>query len=143
MQKASKKVLESATRREQAMELRLAGKTYEQIGAAMGITRQAAHELVMKSLEDTLKTTAEDAEQVRAIEVQRLDAVLAELWPNRGDPQVAGAIFKAMERRSKLLGLDAAVKGELKLDDMTDEERAKRIAELFGVAMARAPAGEE
>lgn len=99
--------------RRQALELRLAGANYEEIGTALGLGKTQAWRLVHGALQSAKKKIAEDVEKVRDIEVRRLDALLVSLWPKKADPQTAATILKLMERRSRLLGLDAPDKREL------------------------------
>ena len=106
---------ETAERKRQAVALRIAGATFEQIGERLGISKQAAHGLVVKALEATNKQTAETAEQLRAIELQRLDALQAALWADamRGDEQKVDRVLRVMQRRAALLGLDAPARQEI------------------------------
>lgn len=99
----------AAERRKQAVALRIAGATFEQIGERLGITKQAAFDTVSKALEDTRATTAESAETLRQMELQRLDALQTALWSDavKGDVQAVDRVLKVMLRRSQLIGLDA------------------------------------
>jgi hypothetical protein len=58
------------------------------------------------------ETVAEKAEQIRELELKRLDRFQRSLQPaaNKGDAKAVLAILKVMERRAKLLGLDAPTK---------------------------------
>lgn len=141
MQKSSPDKALKAQRRKQAMELRLSGLTYVQIGEVMGVSKQAAHHLVLAVLAATRRRTAEVAEDVRDLEVARLDALVGALWDKREDPRVADSILKTMERRAKLLGLDAASKSEVSLATVSDEELERRVGEIAAAARAREPGG--
>lgn len=105
----------SAERRRRAVALRIAGASFEQIGEQLGITRQSAHALVVNALDEIAKQTAESAEQLRQMELQRLDALQASLWPDamRGDEQKVDRVIKIMARRAALMGLDAPTKQEV------------------------------
>jgi hypothetical protein len=85
----------------------MAGASYLEIGGALGITRQRAHQLVKASLDETWTKLGEDANQLRAMEVKRTEALLVGLWPNRQQPRYADTILRILERRARLLGLDA------------------------------------
>jgi hypothetical protein len=100
--------VQSAERRRQAVGLRLAGASYESIGHGLGISKQAAHKLVMGALEELAKRTAEDVAEMRQLELGRIDEILLALWTNRRDPRTADTILRAMDRRARLLGLDVA-----------------------------------
>lgn len=113
-------------KRLRALDLRGEGKSYRKIADAMGIDVSYAHELVIAGLDDLLVQSTESAEQVKVLELARLDDLLdkllikmslqrREMATKEGqkvsvpDPNEAtvGMILKVMERRAKMLGLDA------------------------------------
>jgi hypothetical protein len=55
------------------------------------------------------------AEELLSLELDRLDAMQQALWAKakRGDIGASNAILKIMERRSRLLGLDAPTKADV------------------------------
>lgn len=131
-----------------ALEMRKAGKTYDAIAKKLGISIPSAHALVMTALERIRTVTAEDAAKVRELELERINAIVDKLWAQRSDPRTADTLLRAIERRSKLLGLDAPTR--LEVDDtggLTDDERAARIASILDSARARkarpAPPGKQ
>lgn len=95
-----------------ALELRRMGKGYVEIGAALGIGKSQAHRLVQAGLEDARAQVEGSASELKAEEVSRLDAMLAGLWPEarKGHLGAIDRVLRIMERRSKLLGLDAPTK---------------------------------
>lgn len=105
--------IESAERQRQALELRKAGVGFQQIADKLGYAdHSGAYRAVATALKKTLQ---EPADELRAIEVERLDQLLLGLWPKaiKGDTWSVDRVLKIMERRSALLGLDAPVKREL------------------------------
>lgn len=93
-------------RQRRALQLRKQGMEYSEIAAALGYASgSGAHAAVRGALKKTLQ---EPADELRAIENARLDAMLAALWPaiERGDPKAIAAGVKLSERRAKLNGLD-------------------------------------
>jgi hypothetical protein len=90
----------------EALKLRLAGVGYEEIAQQVGYrSPDGAWKAVRSGLKRTLK---EPADQVRRLEVDRLDRLLGAIW----EKAIAGdgeAIDRAriMKRRAELLGLDA------------------------------------
>lgn len=104
----------------QALELRLRGFSFEEISEEMMIhsnnPKYSAIELTAKMVRRALnrirKQTKENAEQVRDMELMRLDT----LWLSQqkkvlqGDSRAVEACLKIQERRSKLMGLDAPAK---------------------------------
>lgn len=96
-----------------AVELRMEGKGFPEIAKELGYnSRQAAHDAVMRALRETLR---EPCEELIRLDLERLDALwqIQYLTAQGGDPQAMAACMKIMERRAKLLGLDAPAKQEV------------------------------
>jgi hypothetical protein len=96
-----------------ALELRKAGATYQMIAEQLGYaSARGAHKAVASALKATLK---EPADEVRELELARLDAMLITLWRRvtQGDERAILTALKIGERRSKLLGLEAPRRTEL------------------------------
>jgi len=111
--KTSPETAEAKMRAAKALELRMEGKTFATIAKEAGYNSpQAAHDAVKRALDATLR---EPADRLRALELERLDVLwqIQYLNAQAGDVQAMGACMKIMERRAKLLGLDAAVKAEV------------------------------
>lgn len=141
----------AAERAKQAVSLRIAGATFAQIGERLGVSTQAAHKMVVKHLEETRRLTAESAEQLRDMELKRLDAMQAALWPDamRGDEQKVDRVVRIMARRAKLLGLDAPDKiaptdptGKHEWSGKSDSELIAEFQSLVDAARARAADGD-
>jgi len=136
---------------QQALNLRAAGGSYSAIAETMGLkgkqARVRAYELVMEGLADLEARVKESAARTRAIELLRCDTLMLKLWPSASNPRVTDSILRVMERRAKLLGLDAPQKvaqttpdGEalppaLDLSKLTDEQ----LAGLDAIYAAGAP----
>jgi hypothetical protein len=106
-QKSSKR-LSVAERQRQALELRRAGATYDQIAVKLGYKgHQGAWKAVQSALRKTLK---EPAVAVRRLENDRLDRLTLALWPRAisGDLKAIDRVLRIMVRRADLNGLDAA-----------------------------------
>lgn len=99
----------AVTWREQAVELRTRGHTYAQIAKACGVSIQSAYKAVVAYLEETRAVSREHAEEIRRLELDRLDRMLAAFGPRAedGDAAAADRVLRIQERRAKLLGLDA------------------------------------
>jgi hypothetical protein len=90
-----------------ALELRKAGATYRVIAEQLGYADpKGAHKAVASALKATLR---EPAAELRELELTRLDAMLLALWPevSAGGEKAVDRALKIMERRARLLGLDA------------------------------------
>lgn len=130
----------TAERRAQAINLRISGVDWETIATRLGYAnRSAACTDVSRALEANQKAAEAGAEDLRTLDVARLDALLVKTWSlldrdyvvySGGKPVMlvgpdgeevplidAGPalaaidrVVKIMERRAKLLGLDAPTK---------------------------------
>lgn len=114
------------------------GKSYDEISYELGISTNEAFELAKRAIDKWCGELALSALQAREVQVRRLDALEAILWPeaegkpvldDRGRPvydAITGQpvinppdkvaiklILDIEDRRAKLLGLDAAGKLEL------------------------------
>lgn len=80
------------------------------------------------------KTLQEPADDLRVLELDRLDVLLTGLWPKaiNGDAPAVDRVLKIMERRASLLGLDAPRKVEQRID-LNIQEVAAEVASEFGV----------
>jgi hypothetical protein len=112
--------LTAAQRRTIALEQRKRGRTFQQIGSLLGISRQAAHKLVKTELDRLKKQCNELAEETRTLELLRLDSLQFAFWgkATRGDTKACHQVLKVMERRSKLLGLDQQEIDKRDLDEI-------------------------
>lgn len=113
--KTAPTTVKALANREKALQLRRSGLSFERIGAAIGVTRQAAHQMVKVSMEHARSQISASADELRAEEVSRLDGMLEAVWKKaiKGDVQAIDRVLKIGERRAKLLGLDAPVRTAL------------------------------
>lgn len=140
--------LESEVRQRTAWQLRLEGKTLDQIVAAgIGYSdRRAASRAVDEYRKKVLSLDAADLSAWVDVHMARLESIIATLWPqmlrvvveadgskapvNEVNVPVIDAILRVLVRQAKLLGLDAA-------DQRADREVAinEAIAERFLAAL--------
>lgn len=99
----------AAERRRKALALRRAGATYDQIAEALEVSVARARSYVDEAIEAINKEIGESAAEVRTIEAERLDEMMRILWPKvrEGNLKAMDRVMRIMERRSRLLGLDA------------------------------------
>ncbi len=119
---------------QQAVEMRRQGMTYRAIAAAMHLSDMAIRKMVKKVIARTIERTNESIGEVKAIEIERLDQLLAAVWDDSmsGDTRSAGIALKIMERRAALLGLDAPKTSKVDVDVSTDiDDQIGRILERF------------
>jgi hypothetical protein len=91
----------------QVMDLRQAGHTWDQISKALGYKDPMASRRIFQGA--FAKAVIPKIEEVRSIESNRLDKITLILWPlvEQGDIKAIETVIKLMERRAKMLGLDA------------------------------------
>lgn len=98
-----------------ALELRKRGMNYTQIGEELGCARSTACRYVLSELENLAEKCREEAVHVRDLELQRLDELYLIAYRAISDGNDLAGIdrcLRIMERRAKLLGIDAAEKVE-------------------------------
>jgi hypothetical protein len=99
-------------RRIQAYELRKQGFTYDEIGAALGVSGKTAHLDIHSVYVDFHEQLQISAAEYVALEIDRLDMAQQALAPHlpTGDPAIVREWRMLGESRRKLLGLDAPTK---------------------------------
>lgn len=114
----------------QAVQLRAEGKTYQEIADILGYAdHTGARKAVLSGLASIKQ---EPAQELRDIELARLDA----LWQKAWDKAMAGSMpaidrcLKIQARRAALMGLDAPKEVDVKV---TVLEEADRLADLLNL----------
>jgi DNA-binding transcriptional MerR regulator len=115
--------LQVLAKQRQALELRQAGYSYDVIAEMLHYAdRSGAHKAVTAGLKAALR---EPAQQLRTLEEERLDKLQTAVWARAlaGDAKMVDRALRILERRAKLLGLDAprATAWEPSLDDIECE----------------------
>lgn len=98
-----------------ALELRRAGVTYDLIAQQLGYKDgSVAYNTVKRALQRSLQEPADD---VRELELSRLDRLETILWPQalQGDQGAVDRLLKIADRRARYLGLDAPIKQEVEV----------------------------
>lgn len=103
---APRRVL-AAEREQRAVELRKAGYTFRQIGEALGISHVAASKAVRRALKRLNEQTEGETNELRALELERLNALNAAFWAKAmsGDVQAGRLVLRVIEQRARLLDL--------------------------------------
>ena len=112
----SRRRLEAVEQQVKALHYRKTGLTYAEIAERLGMrSSQTAWSAVESALKRTLQEPADD---VRNLELGRLDAMFLPVYINacRGDLAAVNAALNIMTRRARLLGLDAPIKTENRTD---------------------------
>ena len=127
-----------------ALGLRRDGRSHRAIAALMGYSLSHTQDLLAAGL---AAIPAENAEAVRKLELERLDQMLEGLAREAkydekgkllsggmcdGEPSAVQAAVKIMDRRAKLLGLDAPAKiqAEVATTQLSDDEIERRLSEI-------------
>ncbi len=138
-----------------AVELRKQGKSYPAIATELGCAISTAFQYVWTHFSELDQMATEQLEGVRKLELARLDKMLERLWViidakpevvvSEEDGQLPSlmvadcngdaikaiiAATKLMERRAKLLGLDAPAKVETKTTPAEPANDAELLAQL-------------
>lgn len=113
--KTKKASLIAEEKRQRAIDLRREGYSYREIAAKIGASPGYCYKLVSQALKRIREETDEIAEDARQIEKDRLD----KLWMyafqavQAGDVGAIDKAVKVMDRRCRLLGLDAPARHDI------------------------------
>jgi predicted ArsR family transcriptional regulator len=127
-----------------SMEMRKLGMTFSEIGNKLGISRQAAHKHVQKTMAEYNQGAKEQAKEYRTLNLMRLESILAKTYMNalNGATQSVREARMLIKDISTLVGADMPTKtahttadGEKDVlpgnySNMTEAEIDARIAEL-------------
>lgn len=114
--KNGKQILEKA--KEEIFALKRAGKSIEYIGKKYKISEIMVNNVLIQYLDKLCKLSTKDANVIRRLECARLDEMLAGVYPEaiKGKGPAVDRALKIIEKRSKLLGLEAPVETKVKQD---------------------------
>jgi hypothetical protein len=110
-------------REKKALELKKLGYSYRKIGDALDMSHTQARHDIENALAYIKDDVAVDAKALRDLEVARLDDWLLRLESKlrTGDDRAINTGLRIMERRSKLLGLDAPVRSDVTVNTWEDK----------------------
>ncbi len=135
--------VKAAERRAAALSLRVQGKTLAQIGESLGVSTQRAYQYVKEGLARLDQMTTVDAEALRRLSVEQLEAMLAAHLPKAiaGDVRSGNLAIRAIAERARITGLVKAAQPEVKPESpyakMTPEE-LRAEARRLGIYPLRA-----
>jgi hypothetical protein len=144
--------LMDAERRRICLELRAAGLTEEAIAKEMTsrghtMTRTRVHRTLVSALERLARDESYAAEQVRQLDLTRIDQAIQVLWPlvRAGNLKAMREYRAFIDQRARLLGTYAAQKTEVEATvnhriDPADREEIARLEEAFVTASRPADA---
>lgn len=101
--------IQATFKQRQALELRIAGRHYDEIARVLGLTSPGAIYAVKTALRKTLQPAADE---YRALTLERLTKVLSVHWPTmlQGDPIATRWVLETITDIRELLGLDAPIR---------------------------------
>lgn len=155
-------------RRQRAIQMRIAGATFTDIGKALGITKSRAHALVRSELADMAANRADSRESLRTLMGERYNAILKRLWMDSGlvrrqdgstdlRVDVVDRILRVMDSMVKLHGVEAVTQAEeealvlrasgsrlamLMMKFVPEEQRDAMVKELERVLAEREAEGD-
>lgn len=134
----------------QALELRKAGASFDQIAKQLGYAHKSgAHHSVMRALKASLSLRNDSAAELRELMLARLDAYRLGIYraATSGSPRAVEVALKIEERTAMLLGLDAPKRAELSGPEggpieieqriVDEDDDARRIIDIVERARAR------
>lgn len=122
----SQKHADAIERQRQALELRKAGYGFQVIADRLQYAdASGAYRAVRRAL---LRTIQQPADEVRQLELERLDKMMSGLWQAAisGKWLAIDRVLLIMDRRARLLGLDAPTKIDI-------TQRIREVAEEAGL----------
>jgi hypothetical protein len=104
--KTSQNRMSAVQKKAEALRLRASGMKLEDIKKRVGYRSvSGVHKAIVTGLQETLQ---EPADELRKMEVERLDRMLEGIWEKatKGGTWQIDRVLSIMERRARLLGLD-------------------------------------
>lgn len=125
-----------AAEQSECLQLRLEGKSFRAIAAQTGLSTATVFNRVEAAISLEINPKAE---QLRAIESERLDVYLDRLKTriNSGDTHAIQTAIRISERRSKLLGLDMPQRIEANVSSHEVLQQDIELQELIREAKAK------
>lgn len=139
---ANAKEFERAERKKNAVELRLAGASYRDIGNALGCSTVTA----MNDCKEALaEIPMQQADEMRTVELSRLDRLQRAVWGKaiKGDLQAVDRAIKIIDRRAKLLGLDAPQQVQITANDVDLDATVDKMLRVAEMALQQTAAAED
>jgi len=106
-QTAEEKAAEREAKELKVLELRRAGFTFQRIAEEVGYATPSGAQRALERI--MTRNVPQAPEEFRWQELDRLDRMQVALWPRamKGDDRAIGTIVRLMERRARLVGIDA------------------------------------
>lgn len=124
------RIIDAREREAQVLRLRRDGLTFEVIAKRLGFSSSSGAYQAFKRAMD--RTVQQPADEIRKLELERLDYLWEVLQPAlaKGRGYAVEKAIMIMDRRARLLGLDAPTKHQLTVSDQVTAEIEALAAEL-------------
>lgn len=123
-----------AERRQRVLAARLRGETFRVIAGREKISTQTAHSDMTTALADIPRA---EADELRALELGRLDALQDAVWGEAldGDIPAGQQALRIIDRRARLLGLDAPTRVDMGVGDVDLDATVAKILAVAEIAV--------
>jgi DNA-binding CsgD family transcriptional regulator len=120
---SSNRDVTATARRIEAVSLRMAGLSIEQIAERLKVSENAATAIIKRA---TDRVEADQVKSMRELENQRLDRLQMALWSEgiKGDVKAISMILKISDQRAKLNGLYSPTQIQMTMSIRTEMEQA-------------------
>lgn len=123
----------------------IGGESADAIADAVGLSESTVQRVRKAALQRTTPLRDAKAEELRELELQRLDELQAAHWQIATQPLMfaggthksAGIVLSCIDRRAKMLGLDAPVKVDARVQGQLDAEIEQLVAQLESNGLVR------
>ena len=107
----------AAERRDKILRRRADGATFRQIASEEGVSERRIRQIVKEGFDRLLDSNNELARDLLTKSVKHLDDLLEAVWDQamEGDVRAVTAALAVIDRRTRLLGLDAPTKSESRM----------------------------
>lgn len=125
--------IRKAEKQKQAVEYRLMGATYSQIGEKLGCSKVMAFKYVKEALEMTGAATQETAELYRKIQLERIDQMLFGLMPaaKAGSVLDVDRVIKLQQEQRRLIpGIEVPIKVAAGVGGLDDNGEPSGVAPI-------------
>ena len=134
--KSSRVSVTARLRAQDAVRLRVAGMTHENIAKQLGYSNaSASYKAVIRELNATAQDQSESNDSLRILELKRLDQYLQSVTPQavRGDIAAVNTAIRIGESRRNLLGLDAPkqIEARIKVDIISWNEALRDMLQIY------------
>lgn len=142
---AAQKKVNSEIRENEAIILYSSGLTYQEVADRLGYSDpSSAHRAVHRALRKRAEETFKDRDDLIVKHMEIIRMCVRGQMPAvvKGNPRAVEVVIKALERESKLLGLDKPIVADVRITDAMQQEINDLVQEFETVIQQRERAEE-